>query len=75
MIRYIGIYQDRDFDIGVEKVLNGDILFLSENPLDIPYIKIEITIKAKEERFKNERKEKHQEIKKHRFLFFGKKEN
>ena len=75
MIRYVGIYQDKDFNIGVEKTLNRDVLILSENPPDVPYVKIEITIKAKEERFKSERKEKQQKqqkIKKRWFLFFGK---
>jgi len=69
MIRYMSILKgERKFDTEMKYELESSIWCLEKEPLKVPYIKLKIKVIGKEERFIDDRK-------KHRFLFFGKKEN
>lgn len=68
IIRYISIAGNRKFDTLIKYELESSVWILEEKPLKVPYIKLKIKVIGKEKRFIGDRK-------KHRFLFFGKKEN
>ena len=57
MIRYMSIIgsSGKDVDKQIAHLIEEPIWFLDKNPLDVPYIKLDIKIVGKEERFKEQR--------------------
>ena len=58
MIRYMSIdrSEDRDFDTVIAYEIESDVFILDKKPLKVPYIKLDIKIVGKEERFIENRK-------------------
>ena len=67
MIRYMSIMSDGKFNTKVANGLKSPVWNLDEKILEVPYIKLEIKIVGKEERYAYEGRPK-----KRRFLIFGK---
>ena len=58
MIRYMSIdrSEDRGFDTEIAYEIESPVFILDKKPLKVPYIKLDIKIVGKEERFVNDRK-------------------
>ncbi len=76
MIRYMAIYGSRKFEVQVEYELGGPVLCVDDEIPETPYVKLEIKIVGKEERYAAKRKSTQEKPaqkkpKKRRFLIFG----